>query len=69
MNTLTLFTVLALFAIRSCSASAPIDAREPTVAVYVLTGDSQTGTPYPNYTVSVPENGITIPISRSLSLH
>ena len=68
MNILALSAVLALFAIGSCSASASIEVRQATVAVYVLTGYSNTGTPYPNYTVSVPENGVTIPISRALSI-
>ena len=64
MNILTLSTILALFAIRSCSASYPIIARQATVAVYVLSGDLNKGAPYPNYTLSIPETGVTIPISR-----
>ena len=67
MNPLALSAILALCAIRSCSASAPIRARQVIIAVYVLTGYSDSGPPYPNYTVSVPENGVTIPISRSPS--
>ena len=69
MNVFALSAILALFAIESCSASAPVVARQATIAVYVLSGDSNIpGTPYPNYTVSVPETGVTIPISRFLSL-
>ena len=68
MNVLALSAILALFAIESCSASAPVIPRQATIAVYVLSGESTTGTPYPNYTVSVPETGVTIPISRFLSL-
>lgn len=66
MNVLALSAILALFVIESCSASYPIIARQATVAVYVLSGYSTTGTPYPNYTLSIPETGATIPISRSL---
>ena len=65
MSILALSRILALFAIGSCSASAPIEARQATVAVYVLSGFTHTGGPNPNYTVSVPENGVTFPISRS----
>ena len=68
MNILTLSTILALAAVGFSSASAPIETRQATVAVYVLSGNSNKGAPQPNYTVSVPENGVTIPISRSLSL-
>ena len=68
MNILALSAILALFAIEPCSASAPLIPRQATIAVYVLSGYSTTGTPYPNYTVSVPETGVTIPISRFLSL-
>ncbi len=71
MNIFTFSAILLahIFALISCSASVAIEARQTVVAVYVLTGDSPSGTPYPNYTVSVPENSITIAISKSPSNH
>ena len=68
MNILALSAILALFAVESCSTSAPIKARQATVAVFVLSGLSTTEPLYPNFTISIPENGVTVPISRSLSL-
>ena len=69
MNIFTFSAILLAqtFAIESCSASVAIEARQAIVAVYVLTGGNASGTPYPNYTVSVPENGVTIAISKSPS--
>lgn len=68
MNILALSVILGLFALETCSTWTPIDARQATVAVFVLSGYSTTEPFYPNFTISIPEDGVTIPISRSLSL-
>jgi len=68
MNIVTVSAILAGFAIGSCSASAQIEAREIVVADLVFSGYSKTGTPYPSYNISVPEDGVTVAISRFLKL-
>ena len=72
MQILTVFITLALLAIRACSASAPMPAINPRKVPYVtmfLQGDVQVGpiATYPNYTLSVPEDGSTMVISESLA--
>ena len=67
MKMLAFSAILALFAIASSSASAPLEARQAAaaIAVYVLTGNAPAPyAPYLNFTISIPEDGVTIPISR-----
>ena len=57
--------ILALFTLEFWLVSASLETRQVPVAKYILTGFSSTGTPYPSYNISVPEDGVTRPISAS----
>ena len=57
--------ILALFALKSVLTSGSLQARQVPIAKYTLSGYSTTGTPYPYYNISVPEYGVTMPISSS----
>ena len=66
ISTMKPVTTWLLFALISHPVSASLEARQVPVAKYILTGYSSTpGTPYPSYNISVPEDGITNPISAS----
>ena len=71
MNILTVSAVVALFAIEACTASAPIQAvgaRQVRVVTMTLEGGWTNGI-YPNYTLSIPEDGSKISISKFIYSH
>lgn len=69
MKTVNASAIFLLFTLGSCLVSAlvaSLEARQVPIAKYTLTGYSNVpGTPYPYYNISVPEDGVTIPISAS----
>lgn len=65
MKTLNASAILLLSTLGSCLVSASLEERQVPIAKYTLTGYSNVGTPYPYYNISVPEDGVTIPVSAS----
>lgn len=68
MKVINASTSLALF-LQSCLVSASLETRQVPTAKYTLTGYSSTGTPYPYYNISVPENGVTVSITNPLIVY
>lgn len=68
MKPITTWLILTLFAVVSYPVSASLEARQVPTAKYILTGYSST-LPYPYYNISVPEDGVTTPITNPLIVY
>ena len=65
MKSVNMSAILTLLILEFSLVSASLQERQVPIAEYTLTGDSSTGTPYPYYNISVPEDGSTRPISAT----